>query len=239
MVTNEGSFTLTGNAVLQNNDGASALYSPAECSLTGGYIRNNRAADGAAINHPGSLEISGGEISGNCGSGEGALINLGLYNSPELIIKDSVVIKNNRDAGGSGLCYVMGQYKIQGGTFENNAGTLFVNNWAGTRFEISGGTFSGNSLVVHSNWGSETLLSGGVRFVTETDVIEGPVRVEDNLSTTEPIRIRPESFELGYQAVRGDEALVATNGGIVISSNLGLGINIPALPEATVVLAFT
>ncbi|MBR6331487.1 MAG: hypothetical protein IKR79_07560 [Bacteroidales bacterium] len=35
------------------------------------------------------------------------------------------------------------------------------------------------------------------------------------------------------------EALVATNGGIVISSNLGLGINIPALPEATVVLAFT
>jgi len=35
------------------------------------------------------------------------------------------------------------------------------------------------------------------------------------------------------------EALVAWNGGIVISSNLGLGKTIPALPETTVVLAFT
>lgn len=35
------------------------------------------------------------------------------------------------------------------------------------------------------------------------------------------------------------EALIAWNGGIVISSNLGLGKTIPALPETTVVLAFT
>jgi len=35
------------------------------------------------------------------------------------------------------------------------------------------------------------------------------------------------------------EALIAWNGGIVISSNLGLGNKIPALPETTIVLAFT
>ncbi len=35
------------------------------------------------------------------------------------------------------------------------------------------------------------------------------------------------------------EALIAWQGSIVISSNLGLGITVPALPEATIVLAFT
>ena len=35
------------------------------------------------------------------------------------------------------------------------------------------------------------------------------------------------------------EALIAWQGGIVISSNLGLGKTIPSLPETTVVLAFT
>lgn len=35
------------------------------------------------------------------------------------------------------------------------------------------------------------------------------------------------------------EALLAWNGSIVISSNLGLGSTLPALPETTVVLAFT
>lgn len=35
------------------------------------------------------------------------------------------------------------------------------------------------------------------------------------------------------------EALTAWQGGILISSNLGLGSTLPALPEATIVLAFT
>lgn len=35
------------------------------------------------------------------------------------------------------------------------------------------------------------------------------------------------------------EALIARQGGIVISSNLGLGTTIPALPENTVIIAFT
>lgn len=35
------------------------------------------------------------------------------------------------------------------------------------------------------------------------------------------------------------EALIAGQGGIVISSNLGLGTTIPALPEKTIIIAFT
>ena len=213
LVYNEGSFELTGNAVLQNNDGASALQSWVSCSMSGGIIRNNRASTRAAVSFPhGSPEfrMSGGEISGNYGSGSsGCLIDVGEYSGAALNISGGT-IRNNK--GNGALLLTRGVLYVSDGTFENNAGgTLFSFVYANSMLSFSGGTFRGNDGVIYSNYGTEIHLSGDVDFVTETDTIKGPVRVEGELTTTHPIHLRPDSYELGHWAVRGEPEIVAAN----------------------------
>lgn len=54
----------------------------------------------------------------------------------------------------------------------------------------------------------------------------------DNCQTCEP----DKHYPLGATLC---EALIAWQGSIVVSSNQGLGVNTPALPETTIILAFT
>ena len=164
---------------------------------------------GSAISHTNAdLVISGGgKISGNLGNSGGAVIKIASGVDPALKITGGL-FRNNRSRNND-ILFSSSDIIVSGGLFENNDGVVFKNDgWAGSILKFSGGTFSGNSCAIRNKYGAQIRLSGSVEFVTETDTVEGPVTVEDTLTASGPIIVKPNTFEAGTAVVCGTDTYV-------------------------------
>jgi hypothetical protein len=154
-VNNWGTFEMTGGTVKNNTaangaGGVGNTRAAAIFKLIQGIISGNTGAYGGGIKNTGSFTMTGGTVSGNTATQDGA----GIHNSD----------------GGSGITAVTAV--IQSGVIENNTATRngggIMNYKAG--ITISGGTIQGNSAVQGAGlWtGGDTTIPGSATLTGGT-----------------------------------------------------------------------
>jgi hypothetical protein len=144
-------ITITGrkdnNAPLVRVSGAGAKLVLED----GAVIRNNsndraNEAGGIVVGIGGSLEMAGGEIRGNRGTGR--ISSGGVYAAGDFILTGGT-ISGNRGGYGGGVYMNKSRFEMRGGTISGNAaryggGGVYMDK---SGFEMRGGTISGNQAV--------------------------------------------------------------------------------------------
>jgi hypothetical protein len=129
-VYSSGSFTLNGGEIVRNtsNDtGGGGVSNYGSFVMNGGKIADNRVTygyggrtygyGGGVYSYSGSLEIKGGEITGNTASIYGG----GIYSNNNLTMSDGVIHGNTANSGG-GICGTK-NISITGGVISGNNAT--------------------------------------------------------------------------------------------------------------------
>lgn len=166
-----GSVVLEEGAVLQNNDGAGAVFlatrGGGSLTVNGASILNNRAAGGAAIWGGGNITINAGsKINGNHATSIGGAIRMvDGYNNITFTMNGGEM--NNNTSDGTGGAIWGGNratYNFNGGEMAYNSATSGGAIWTGTyeTYKISG------DFSLHDN--SATELGGAIRFCDHASV---------------------------------------------------------------------
>lgn len=161
-----GSFTMSGGEIEGNSaNGASSwgggVYITGTFNMEAGKVSNNTAYRGGGV-YGLRFNMSGGEISGNMGSGSGG----GVYCRGAFTISGGE-ISGNTGSGSGGGAFCSGNVTLSGGKISGNTAHgrgggiyCFTN-----LFEMSGGEISDNSTVIGNGGGvycdGEFKMSGG------------------------------------------------------------------------------
>lgn len=163
-IYNNGTLTINGGIVQGNTSSGvgRGIYNAAGKAMTfsSGSIRNNTGGveHGGGIYNDGTLDITGGTISGNTidiAEKNGA----GVYNNGTMTISGETSIQSNWTKGNGGAIY--------------NAGTLTV----------SGGSITDNGIYVNGNTNEVRTVNGGGIFNAGTLTISGG-SIQTNKATT-------------------------------------------------------
>ncbi|MBQ4251805.1 MAG: hypothetical protein II704_02030, partial [Erysipelotrichaceae bacterium] len=209
MVSGEGSFTLTDNAVIQNNDAgryyATAVYFMGSVSIEGGVIRNCDGGYGSAVcGGDMGFTMSGGEIYGNRGK-DTSFSDAILYGHYNMLFTGGTIRDNTcREV----IFTYRERVTVEGGNFINNSGDVINASGMGKGVDVSGGIFEGNGGAINALY-STIYLSGNPEFRTNQDVLQGTAVIKDAITTNQDFLLIPRSTDLGYQALSGDAGLVA------------------------------
>lgn len=187
--------TISGDAVIEDHTisgdmGAIGIYDGV-LEMSGGVIRNNKAANGAGVlvQSGGSMVLSGGEISGNTATGAGG----GIYISTgcEFTMTGGTVTGNAAPSG-AGVYHNGSIASHEGGTISNNTATTTgggIGAAGGAQLTLSGTNITGNSAPkaggVYGSTNTQILLSGGsITNNTASSVGGGMYVNEKNKSLT-------------------------------------------------------
>jgi hypothetical protein len=224
LVSSSGTLIIADGAVLQNNQNTTAsdymsgavLISNGMFTMSGGIIKNNENTNSphtasAIYRNGGTLNISGGEISGN-NRDVAIQLNGGMLNF------SGGEIKNN--SGVIGLSTNFATVNMSGGAIKDNMDRIYID---GGHFYMSGGEISGNDsgnpgrghAIDINTWpgsGSPSSIrsinmSGGARIASNNVVVthnSWPLKISGDLTGTAPVAtIQPIDYTVGHQVLSG------------------------------------
>lgn len=151
-IYNNGTLTINGGIVQGNTSSGvgRGIYNAAGKAMTfsSGSIRNNTGGveHGGGIYNDGTLDITGGTISGNTidiAEKNGA----GVYNNGTMTISGETSIQSNWTKGNGGAIYNAGTLTVRGGSITDNG--IYVNgNTNEVRTVNGGGIFNAGTLTI-------------------------------------------------------------------------------------------
>jgi hypothetical protein len=175
-------IVLNSGAILQNNDGASAIYpsfkSDATVTLNGGWILNNNGNGGGAIWGGGHITVNAGsKINGNTSTSIGGAIRMVSGRNFTMTGGEMNYNKAATNGGaiwGGGSRNAVCTYVISGGEMAYNTAEAGGAIWTGNYEKY---TISGN-FELHDN--SAALLGGAIRFCDHTSLTMEGGKVYNN-----------------------------------------------------------
>lgn len=175
IIENSGTVNIYADGTIQNAkssvDGG-AIHSTGTVNVSGGSLSGNSAANGGAIYATGTVTVSGGSLSGNSATNGGA-----VYAENHVTVSAGTLNKNTATTNGGAIYTTEGSVTLSGGNIAsnaagNNGGAVYTESGA---VSVSGSTLSGNHAD-DGNGGAIYSVSGGV---TVTDGIIGGENSED------------------------------------------------------------
>lgn len=167
-VYNDGSFTMSGGSILNNdadNDYGGGVYNRSRFELSGSaLISNNNARLGGGIYNSGSFTMSGGNIKGNhSGGAGGGVLN---YTRGTFTMTGGLISGNDTERSGAGVCNWEGQFIMSdNAVISDNLSTDEYGGGGGV-FNFNG-TFTMNGGSINNNKASKG--GGGVENYAENN----------------------------------------------------------------------
>ncbi len=185
----------TNNVVIDGNKavfGGGVYVAPAASftatgtTISAGTVTGTNASGGGIFNNSGTVNITGGAISGNTATGAGALGGGGVYSAGGTTSLTGTTVSGNSSPNGGGAAVVT--LTANNVTWQNNTATtagggLFSN---GPAISVTGGSFTGNSAPSGGglyNAGGTTTVSGAT-FSTNNAPTSGGAVYNTGAATT-------------------------------------------------------
>lgn len=154
IIGNKGRSNMT-----DTNSKGGGVYNEGSLTLTGGTIRNNNAYDGGGVYTTKDLAINSGvTISGNTAQHGG-----GVYATADLTLGGGQITGNTAKGNGGGV-YVKNAATMTGGTIDNNkayvGGGVYVG--SGAAFAMTAGTITKNEATLYTGLDPNYRRGGGV-----------------------------------------------------------------------------